>query len=170
MGDLNVCIRGVFCLCINIQVFQSHDKTMLWLRFELLTFDCLIVLKSVLWLKRDCLTDFAFFLCIHTHTREQFNGSKESALVTRISRILRMRSSLVVRASDCLCTSCNGPGFDPSIRRHSGIWGAADEAVLNIVRAKKKKIPQKNIKKKRIHRSVRMEHILKHKDFELLSL
>jgi hypothetical protein len=28
---------------------------------------------------------------------------------------------LVVRASDCQCTSCNGPGFDPSIRRHSGI-------------------------------------------------
>jgi hypothetical protein len=49
----------------------------------------------------------------------------------------RMRSSLVVRASDCQCTSCNGPGFDPSIRRHSGIWGAADEAVLNIVRKKK---------------------------------
>ncbi len=48
-----------------------------------------------------------------------------------------MRSSPVVRASDCQCTSCNGPGFDPSIRRHSGIWGAADEAVLNIVRTKK---------------------------------
>ncbi len=46
---------------------------------------------------------------------------------------LRMRSNLVVRASDCKCTRCNGPGSDPSIRRHSGIWGAADEAVLNIV-------------------------------------
>ncbi len=55
----------------------------------------------------------------------------------------RMRSSLMVRASDCQCTSCNGPGFDPSIRRHSGIWRAADEAVLNIVRKKKKKSPQK---------------------------
>jgi hypothetical protein len=54
-----------------------------------------------------------------------------------------MRSSIVVRASDCQCTSCNGPGFDPSIRRHSGIWGAADEAVLNIVRKKLKKSPQK---------------------------
>ncbi len=32
-----------------------------------------------------------------------------------------MRSSLVVRASDRQCTSCNGPGFDPSIRRLSGI-------------------------------------------------
>ncbi len=57
----------------------------------------------------------------------------------------RMRSSLVVRASDCQCTSCNGPGFDPSIRRHSGIWGAADEAVLNIVRKKNKKNPPKKI-------------------------
>jgi hypothetical protein len=37
--------------------------------------------------------------------------------------------------------------IDPSIRRHSGIRGAADEAVLNIVRTKKKKIPPKNIKK-----------------------
>jgi hypothetical protein len=63
---------------------------------------------------------------------------------------MRMRSSLVVRASDCQCTSCNGPGFDPSICRHSGIWGAADEAVLNIVRKKEKKSPQKILKKKKI--------------------
>jgi hypothetical protein len=49
-----------------------------------------------------------------------------------------MRSSLMVRASDCQCTSCNGPGLDPSIRRHSGISGAADETVLNIVRKKEK--------------------------------
>ncbi len=57
------------------------------------------------------------------------------------SSLLRMRSSLVVRASDCQCTSCNGPGFNPSIRRHSGIWGAADEAVLNTVRKKNTKSP-----------------------------
>ncbi len=57
-----------------------------------------------------------------------------SSLVRMRSSLVRMRSSLVVRASDCQCTSCNGPGFDPSIRQHSGIWGAADEAVLNIVR------------------------------------
>ncbi len=64
---------------------------------------------------------------------------------------LRMRSNLVVRASDCQCTSCNGPGFDPSIRRHSGIWGAADEAVLNIVRTKRqKKFPQKILKKQNL--------------------
>ncbi len=61
----------------------------------------------------------------------------------------RMRSSLVVRASDCQCTSCNSPGFDPSIRRHSGIWGTADEAVLNIVwKTNRKKSPQKYWKKK----------------------
>ncbi len=38
---------------------------------------------------------------------------------------LWMRSSQVVRASDCQCQSRNSPGFDPSILRHSGIWGAA---------------------------------------------
>ncbi len=44
-----------------------------------------------------------------------------SSLVWMRSSLIWMRSSLVVRASDCQCTSCNGPGFDPSIRRHSGI-------------------------------------------------
>ncbi len=45
---------------------------------------------------------------------------------------LRMRSSLVVRASDRQCTSCNGPGFDPSIRRSAqwnlrgGRWSSAE--------------------------------------------
>jgi hypothetical protein len=34
-------------------------------------------------------------------------------------------------------------GLDPSILWHSWIWGAADEAVFNIVR-KKQKIPPKN--------------------------
>ncbi len=60
------------------------------------------------------------------------------------SSLVRMRSSLVVRASDCQCTSCNGPGFNPSIRRHSGIWGAADEAVLSKVR--KKNPPKKYLR------------------------
>ncbi len=39
-----------------------------------------------------------------------------------------IRSSRVIRASDCQCRSLNSPGFDPSILRHIGIWGAADEA------------------------------------------
>ncbi len=46
---------------------------------------------------------------------------------------MQMRSSLMVRATDWHCNCCNGPGFDRSIRRNSGIWGAADEAVLNKV-------------------------------------
>jgi hypothetical protein len=72
-----------------------------------------------------------------------------SSLVRMRSSLVRMRSSLVIIAPDCQCTSCNGPGFDPSILRQSGIWGAADEAVLNIVRKiKDKKSPQNIFKKK----------------------
>jgi hypothetical protein len=56
---------------------------------------------------------------------------RSSQVADEIYPSMRMRSSQVVRASDCQCTSCNSPGFDPSIRRHSGIWGAADETVLN---------------------------------------
>ncbi len=42
-----------------------------------------------------------------------------------------------------MCTSTVDYQFDPSILRHSEIWGAADEAVLNNVHKKKKskKIP-----------------------------
>jgi hypothetical protein len=47
-------------------------------------------------------------------------------------RLLWMRFRLVVRASDCQCRSRNSHGFDPSIPA-PGIWGAADEAVLNTV-------------------------------------
>ncbi len=43
----------------------------------------------------------------------------------------RMRSSRVVRACGRQSRSRNSPGFDPSILRHSGISGAADEAMLN---------------------------------------
>ncbi len=50
---------------------------------------------------------------------------------------MRMRSCPVDRASDSQHRR-NCPEFDPSILRHSGIWGAADEAVLNIVHKKKK--------------------------------
>jgi hypothetical protein len=48
-----------------------------------------------------------------------------------------MRSSREIRASDCQCQSRNGPGFDRSILWHSGIWGEADEAVLNKVHNKR---------------------------------
>ncbi len=44
----------------------------------------------------------------------------------------------MVRASGRQCQSRNSPGFDPSIFRHSGLWGAADEAVLKNVHKRKK--------------------------------
>ncbi len=43
-----------------------------------------------------------------------------------------MRFNRVVRVSDCQCQS--------SILRHSRIWGAADEAVFNIVHLKSQKL------------------------------
>ncbi len=46
------------------------------------------------------------------------------------------------RASENQCRSRNCPGFDPNILRHSGISGAADEAVLNKVHTLQK-IPKK---------------------------
>ncbi len=52
-----------------------------------------------------------------------------------------MRSTRVDRVSDSQCRSRNCPGFDPSILRHSGIWAAADEAVMNIVH-KREEIPK----------------------------
>jgi hypothetical protein len=39
----------------------------------------------------------------------------------------------MVTESACQCQSRNSPGFDPSILRRSGIWGTADEALLNKV-------------------------------------
>ncbi len=55
---------------------------------------------------------------------------------------LRMRSSQVVTASGCQFQSCNSPGFDPSILRHSGIWGAAmKQCWITYIKRKKQKIP-----------------------------
>ncbi len=57
-----------------------------------------------------------------------------------------MRSSLVLRASDCQCTSCN---LQRSwVRYQHSSAGAADKAVLNIVRKQNKKSPNKYFTKK----------------------
>ena len=45
----------------------------------------------------------------YSDKQNDYNATRKDYNVTR------MRSSLVVRASDCQCTSCNGPGFDPSV-------------------------------------------------------
>ncbi len=73
-----------------------------------------------------------------------------SSLERMRSSLVRVRSSLVIRASDCQCTSCNGPGFNPSILQHSVIGRTADVAVLNIVRKKTYKSPPKILNKKNI--------------------
>ncbi len=78
---------------------------------------------------------------------------------------LWMRSSRMVRASGCQCRSRISPGFDPSILRHSGIWGAADpEAVLNTVHSKKIKNPP--FKKKVINSRVCTLHLSENISFE----
>ncbi len=51
-----------------------------------------------------------------------------------------MRSSRMVRAFDSLSQIRNSPVLSPgNLRRHSRIWGAADEAVLNKVHKKSHK-------------------------------
>ncbi len=65
----------------------------------------------------------------------------------------RPQYSRVVRASDCQCQRRYGPGFDPSILRHSEILGAADEAVFEYStqnkNPKKFPCPVKNIHNKK---------------------
>jgi hypothetical protein len=55
--------------------------------------------------------------------------------------ILKPAKNRVVRASDSQCATYNYLGFDPSILRHSGIWGAADEAVLQKLQKNPKLTP-----------------------------
>ncbi len=52
-----------------------------------------------------------------------------------------MRSSRVIRTSDCQCQRRNSSKFDASTLRHSRISGAADEAVLKKVHKKSLKNP-----------------------------
>jgi hypothetical protein len=71
-----------------------------------------------------------------------------SSLVRMRSSLVRMRSSLARIRSSLVRMRSSLARMRSSIRRHSGIWRAADEAVLNIIQTKRKKSP-KNIKKKK---------------------
>ncbi len=71
---------------------------------------------------------------------------------------VRYLSSLVVRASDCQCTSCNGPGFDPSIRRHSE--GRQMKQCWILYWTKEKNPPKKYKKKKIKIFKISKEHIV----------
>jgi hypothetical protein len=42
------------------------------------------------------------------------------------------------------CQSLNSPGLDDNILRHSGIWEAADEAVLNDLHNEERKNAKQN--------------------------
>ncbi len=88
--------------------------------------------------------------CIHSQTQTRPCPSQvfpmRSSLLRMRSSLLRMRSSLVVRAFDCQCTSCNGPGFDPNNRRHSGIWGAEYSTKKIIIKRKKIPPPKKKFR------------------------
>ncbi len=75
-------------------------------------------------------------------------GKKKQVTGSFLSSLEIAVISLEWKASGPRHKTLYGSGFDPSIRRHSAIWGAADEAVLNIVRKTKQKIPPKNIYKK----------------------
>jgi hypothetical protein len=56
-----------------------------------------------------------------------------------------MRSSQVAGAHDYQSQGSNSPRFNQSILKHSGVWVAADEAVLNIQYIKN---PSQNGRKK----------------------
>ncbi len=78
-------------------------------------------------------------ICLNIHMYQCIRiNPTESAKNVRTKCILRAKYvyrgwdlAELLRVSDCLFRSRNSPWFDPSILRHSGIWRAADEAVLN---------------------------------------
>ncbi len=65
-----------------------------------------------------------------TPDKEKDISCKQTKNFVKLWNDLWMRSSLMVRASDCQCRSRNSPGFDSSILRHSWVWGAAEESTV----------------------------------------
>ncbi len=62
------------------------------------------------------------------HLKVTIKRMRSSLVAWMRSSLVRMRSSLMVRASDCQCTSCNSPGSIPASVGTVGSEGAADEA------------------------------------------
>ncbi len=92
------------------------------------------------------------FLCSHaigsnfyTHSLIFSSHCKFQGVVVAISFSSLSSINDVMRSSRAVWLpkrlSRNSPGFDHSIMRHSGIWGAADEAVLKKVHKKNPKNP-----------------------------
>ncbi len=131
----------VFCFC---RALSSHDSLNLfnhvtplkqvqpWFQKRFLCWIAfisrvLITKLGLLWRQYDSSIVDEIFSLLWMRCR--------CSLVWMRSSLLWMRSSLVVRASDRQCRSRKSPGFNPSILRHSGIWGVADEAMLNTVQS-----------------------------------
>ncbi len=110
-----------------------------WLPFQMQFQSIMQIVKvKLLWISQPQL------LVIHDDKPDKYSirGWDLAELWMRPGRVWMrpsrawMRPNRVVTASDSQCRSRVCPGFDPSILRHSGIWGAADEAVLNILHKK----------------------------------
>ncbi len=81
------------------------------------------------WIIGEIFSPDIQFFSVKMEISNECNGFQMSWM--RSSRC--MRSSRVVKVSDCQCQNHNRPGFDPSIHRHSGIWGATVKELLNKV-------------------------------------
>jgi hypothetical protein len=74
----------------------------------------------------------------------KLRGEEPNHSTARKPGPLKMLNTLWVTVSDLQCQSFISPGLNPGILRHSGIWGAANEAVLNKVLYKSfQNFPQK---------------------------
>ncbi len=77
--------------------------------------------------------------CQHFLEKQRKNRGNLFNTRVPVPYCMLMRFSRVVRWSGCQFHSRNstGTGFDSSILRHNGIWGAADVAVLKNIHKKK---------------------------------
>ncbi len=73
--------------------------------------------------------------CFDLFVSHEMRLWQPNALQERPAVSLRA-SGCQFRVSGCQCQSLNNLGFDPSILLHSGIWGLANEAVLNNINKK----------------------------------
>jgi len=96
-------------------------------RFEMLIWSFMNIydfVASILYWLRAHMFRIAIaklFVCPFSRELASHRGGSGSIPGRDMSVLVRMRSSLVDRESDCQCTNYNGPGFDPSLRRHSEI-------------------------------------------------
>ncbi len=75
-------------------------------------------------------------------------GHKYEKKMNKLKKSVDEIYSRVVRASDCQCQSRQSPGLSPSILRHSGILGAAENTMKRCwMKVQQKSWPKKLLKK-----------------------